>query len=226
MMQCGCGEFAAGSFRPWSAPVRKCFAPLIIMVGLLASGASADPARIVMLGDSITAGYGLTEADSLPARLQAALKARGRDVVVENAGVSGDTSAGGLARLDWAVAGKPDVVIVELGANDGLRGLDPAATRANLSAIIRRLKEKGVAVMLAGMYAPPNLGPAYGNDFNALYPRLAREHDIAFYPFILEGVAARPELNQSDGIHPNARGVAAIVDRLVPHVLTLLERRR
>jgi acyl-CoA thioesterase-1 len=222
----GCGEFAARSYRRWSAGARKGFGLAILALVLAGGRTHVEPARIVMLGDSITAGYGVAEADALPARLQAALRARGRQVVVENAGVSGDTTAGGLARLDWAVAGKPDVVIVELGANDGLRAIDPAATAANLDAILRRLKERGVTPLLTGMYAPPNLGPAYSAEFNAVFPRLAREHGVAFYPFILEGVAARPELNQPDGIHPNARGVAVIVDGLAPHVLALLERRR
>jgi acyl-CoA thioesterase-1 len=192
----------------------------------LIGSAAAEPVRIVMLGDSITAGYGLAPRDSLPVRLGAALKERGHDAVVENAGVSGDTSAGGLARLDWAVAGKPDIVIVELGANDGLRGLEPAKMEANLGAIIARLKARGSAVLLAGMYAPRNLGPAYAAEYDAVFPRLAREHGVAFYPFILDGVAARPDRNQGDGIHPNAAGVAVIVEGLVPHVLALLERRR
>jgi acyl-CoA thioesterase-1 len=197
-----------------------------MILPFLAGNAAAEPVRIVMLGDSITAGYGLAPRDSLPVRLGAALKERGHDVVVENAGVSGDTSAGGLARLDWAVAGKPDIVIVELGANDGLRGLEPAKMEANLGAIIERLKARGSAVLLAGMYAPRNLGPAYAAEYDAVFPRLAREHGVAFYPFILDGVAARPDRNQGDGIHPNAAGVAVIVEGLVPHVLALLERRR
>jgi len=206
--------------------VRKAICLLALVFALFAGGAGAQPARIVMLGDSITAGYGLAAAEALPVRLQAALQARGRDVVVENAGVSGDTTAGGLARLDWTVAGKPDIVVVALGGNDGLRAIDPAATRANLAGIIGKLQARGIAVLLAGMLAPPNLGPAYGAEFNALFPGLAREHGVAFYPFILDGVAADPALNQPDGIHPNPRGVAVIVDRLVPHVLALLERRR
>jgi acyl-CoA thioesterase-1 len=205
--------------------VHKLFVWLMILL-FLAGGTAAEPVRIVMLGDSITAGYGLAPRDSLPVRLGAALEERGHDVVVENAGVSGDTSAGGLARLDWAVAGKPDIVIVELGANDGLRGLEPAKMEANLGAIIDRLKARGSAVLLAGMYAPRNLGPAYAAEYDAVFPRLAREHGVALYPFILDGVAARPDRNQGDGIHPNAAGVAVIVERLVPHVLALLERRR
>jgi len=205
--------------------VHRRFAWLLIWP-LLTGDAAAEPVRIVMLGDSITAGYGLAPRESLPVRLGAALKARGHDVAVENAGVSGDTSAGGLARLDWAVAGKPDIVILELGANDGLRGLEPAKMAANLGAIIERLKARGSTVLLTGMYAPRNLGPAYGAEFDAVFPRLAREHGVAFYPFILDGVAARPDFNQGDGIHPNAEGVAVIVDGLLPHVLALLERRR
>jgi acyl-CoA thioesterase-1 len=206
--------------------VRKAVWLLSAFFVLLAGAARAEPARVVMLGDSITAGYGLDAADVLPVRLQAALRARGLDVVVEDAGVSGDTTAGGLARLDWAIQGKPDAVIVALGGNDGLRAIDPAATEANLKTIIERLKARGIAVLLAGMLAPPNFGPAYGKEFNAVFPRLAQANGVAFYPFILDGVAADPRLNQRDGIHPNAQGVAAIVDRLAPHVLALLERRR
>lgn len=146
----------------------------------------------------------------------------GHAVRVINAGVSGDTSAGGLARLDWALADRPSYAIVELGANDGLRGLDPGAMRANLDAIIRRLKKAGVAVLLTGMRAPPNLGRRYETAFNAVFPALARKNHVAFYPFFLAGVAARPALNQKDGIHPNREGVAVIVDRIAPYVVRLL----
>jgi acyl-CoA thioesterase-1 len=139
-----------------------------------------------------------------------------------NAGLSGDTSAGGLARLDWALEPKPDFAIVELGANDGLRGLDPAQTRANLDAILTKLKAKGVPVLFAGMYAPPNMGPDYAKPFNALYPELAQKHGVLFYPFFLDGVAANAALNQPDGIHPNATGVDIIVERILPHVLKLI----
>jgi len=180
--------------------------------------------RILVLGDSLAAGYGLAPEQAFPVRLEAALKAAGRDVTVLNAGVSGDTSAGGLARLDWSLADSPDVAIVELGANDALRGLDPAATRTNLDALLARLKAKGIPVLLAGMLAPPNLGRDYGREFNAIFPDLAERHGALLYPFFLEGVAAIPQLNQKDGIHPNAQGVESIVARILPRVLDLLDR--
>ncbi len=193
---------------------------------LMATPAAADPIRVIALGDSLTAGYGLAHGGSFPAQLEAALKADGIEAVVENAGVSGDTSAGGRARLDWALApgsqGDADVLIVELGANDGLRGLDPAATEANLEAILETAKERGVAVLLTGMMAPPNLGRDYAAEFNAVFPRLAEKHGVALYPFFLEGVAAIPELNQRDGIHPTAAGIEVIVERILPHVKALI----
>lgn len=188
----------------------------------LAAPASAETLRILALGDSLTAGYGLPQEDAFTTRLEAALEAAGFDVEVINGGVSGDTTAGGLARLDWALADNPDLAIVELGANDGLRGIDPAATEANLDAILTRLDAAGVEVLLTGMLAPPNLGREYGAEFDGLFPRLAEKHGVAFYPFFLAGVAARPDLNQADGIHPNARGVGVIVERLLPYVTTLL----
>ena len=181
------------------------------------------PITIVVLGDSLASGHGLPIGDAFPAQLEAALTAAGLAVEVRNAGVSGDTTAGGRARLDWVLADNPDAVIVELGANDGLRGLDPRVTAANLDAIVARLKEAGVKVLLAGMLAPPNLGREYGAAFNDVYPRLAAKHGVPLYPFFLAGVAARPELNQSDGMHPNARGVAVIVERIAPHVKRLLD---
>lgn len=149
--------------------------------------AAAEPVKILALGDSLTAGYGLPEADAFTTRLQQALKDKGYDVQVINAGVSGDTTAGGRARLDWALGDQPDVAVVELGANDGLRGLDPASTRENLDAILTVMKERGVPTLLAGMYAPRNLGREYGDRFNAIYPELAAKHDVPLYPFFLEG---------------------------------------
>ena len=180
--------------------------------------------RILVLGDSLTAGYGLDAKDAFPARLQAALRDRNRDVVVLNGGVSGDTSAGGRARLGWALADKPDAVIVELGANDGLRGLDPKATFGNLDAIISEVRAAGLPLLLTGMLAPPNLGREYAEEFNAVFPKLAKKHDVPLYPFFLQGVAAEPELNQQDGIHPNAKGVEVIVGRILPFVLDLMQR--
>ncbi len=173
---------------------------------------------MLALGDSLTAGYGLAAEEAFPARLQMALRKQGLRVRVINAGVSGDTSAGGRARLDWSLADNPSAAIVELGANDALRGLDPDATRANLDAIISKLRKRGIAVLLAGMLAPPNLGPEYEARFNAIYPALATKHGVLFYPFFLDGVAARPELNQADGMHPTAAGVDIIVERMLPLV--------
>ena len=198
----------------------------------LALPAAARAITILGFGDSLMAGYGLASAESFPAQLEAALKARlGAPVRVINAGVSGDTSAGGRARLDWVLAalsdGPPDLVILELGANDALRGIDPALTRANLAAILEVLRDRHIPVLLAGMRAPPNMGPDYARAFDAIYPDLAGEYDVAaFYPFFLDGVAARRELNQADGIHPTAEGVAIIVARILPHVLDALAAAR
>ncbi len=177
---------------------------------------------IVALGDSLTAGFGLEDEASFPRQLEAALAAEGVLARVINAGVSGDTSAGGRARLDWALGDAPDLVIVELGANDGLRGLDPQGTYANLDDILTRLGERGIKVLLTGMLAPPNLGREYGEAFNGMYPRLAAKHDVVFYPFFLAGVAAQRELNQADGIHPNRQGVGVIVENILPFVLRAL----
>ena len=188
--------------------------------------AAAEDIRLLALGDSLTAGYGLPRRDTFTTRLEASLRAAGHPVRVINAGVSGDTTAGGLARLDWALADKPDVAIVELGANDGLRGLDPNATAANLDAIVGRLTAAGVAVLVAGMKAPPNLGAEYGAAFDGIFATVAERHGVALYPFFLDGVAADPALNQDDGIHPTAAGVAVIVERLLPHVLALVAGRR
>lgn len=188
----------------------------------LAPAQAPKPILIVALGDSLTAGFGLASHEAFPARLEAALKAKGVAARVVNAGLSGDTSAGGLARLDWALEPKPDFAIVELGGNDGLRGLDPAQTRANLDAIVTRLKGQGIGVLLAGMLAPPNLGPDYGRAFNALFPELAAKHDVPLYPFFLDGVAADRALNLADGIHPNAKGVEIVVERILPFVLKLV----
>ena len=178
--------------------------------------AFAEAGIIVALGDSLTAGYGLPAEAAFPAQLEAYLKARGLDWRVVNAGVSGDTSAGGLARLDWALGDKPDIMIVELGANDGLRGLPVDAMEANLDAILARLKADGIATVLSGMKAPPNMGPDYADAFAAVYPRLATKHNATLDPFFLEGVAAEPALNQPDGIHPTEEGVARIVARIGP----------
>jgi len=195
---------------------------LLMLVNLMAPPAMAAQFRILAFGDSLTAGYNLPAQDAFPNKLEAALRAQGRDVKVLNGGVSGDTSAGGLARLDWALADKPDLVILELGANDALRGHDPAKTYANLDAILGKLKAKGVPVLLAGIMAPPNLGRDYAAQFNGIYKRLADKHGVPLYPFFLDGVATRADLNLGDGLHPNARGVDAIVRGILPHVTRML----
>jgi len=178
--------------------------------------------RIVVLGDSLTAGYGLSPDNAFPARLETALQDRHPQVRVFNAGVSGDTSMGGLARLDWALADRPDLMIVELGANDALRGLNPQQTRQNLSSILDKLQENQVQALLTGMKAPRNLGEEYYTKFDRIYPELARQYDIPFYPFFLDGVAGDPELNQADGIHPTAAGVTVIVEGILPLVEEVL----
>lgn len=182
-----------------------------------------DKPVIVAFGDSLSAGYGLDNADSFPVRLEAGLRANGFAVQVVNAGVSGDTTAGGLARLDWSLPERVDLVILELGANDGLRGIDPAETEANLDAILKTLAARDIPVLFTGMLAPPNLGREYAGTFDALFPRLAARHEVVFYPFFLEGVAAERSLNQPDGIHPNPAGVDRIVMRLLPFVLRALD---
>jgi len=191
---------------------------------LLASPAAADKLHIVVFGDSLTAGYGLSEKAAFPARLEDALQRRGFAVRVSNAGVSGDTSAGGLARLAWTLGDRPDLMIVELGANDALRGLNPQQTRQNLDRILSRLSQRHILALLAGMKAPRNLGEDYYTKFDRLYPELARRHQVPFYPFFLEGVAGVPDLNQADGIHPNAAGVEVIVRRILPLVEDCLEQ--
>ena len=195
---------------------------LAVCLLLWAGSAAAAPARIVALGDSLTAGYVLPENESFTVRLEKKLREMGHEVTVHNAGVSGDTTAGGLARLDWALGGEVDLVLVELGANDGLRGIDPAETRRNLDAILTELETRNLPVLLTGMLAPPNLGTEYGNEFNALYPELAEKYGVPLYPFFLDGVAVDPALSQADGMHPNAAGVDVIVERLAPHVVRAL----
>lgn len=196
---------------------------LVLLLLALPVAGYAAPLRIAVLGDSLTAGYGLAADQSFPAQLEAALRQRGYPVEVQNAGVSGDTTAGGLARLDWLLDSRPDLVIVELGGNDALRGIDPESTRANLDAILVRLKQNGIRPLLAGMRAPRNLGRDYYTKFDALYPELAQRHGVPFYPFFLDGVAGRPELNLGDGIHPDPAGIAVIVRQIQPLVEQNLE---
>ena len=203
---------------------RRLAALLAAAVPLLAGAApaAARPPEILAFGDSLTAGLGLPVNATFPARLEARLKADGMAVRVVNAGVSGDTTAGGLARLDWALADKPDIVILELGANDALRGIDPKAVRANLDKMIDKIQISGAKLLLAGMQAPTNWGKRYKEEFERIYPELARAHGVALYPFFLEGVAMDPQLNQPDGLHPNERGVAALVERIAPVLARLI----
>jgi acyl-CoA thioesterase I len=203
---------------------------LLVLLCVLApasvAGLADRPIKIVVLGDSLSAGLGLPVEDAFPTRLAEALKGKGVAVAIANAGVSGDTASGGLGRLDWSVPAGTDAVIVELGANDALRGLDPNLTKAALDAILRKLADRHIAVLLAGMRAPRNMGPDYARDFDAIYPALASTHPVVFYPFFLDGVAADPNLNQGDGMHPNAAGVDAIVARILPRVEELVTRAR
>jgi acyl-CoA thioesterase I len=190
------------------------------------AGAADGPVRIVALGDSLTAGLGLPANAAFPARLEQALRAKGIAVEISNAGVSGDTATGGLARLDWSVPEGTEAVIVELGANDTLRGIDPKVTRQALEEIVRRLRGRGIAVLLAGMRAAPNLGADYARDFEAIYSDLAARNDLLLYPFFLDGVATDAKLNQRDGLHPTAVGVDAIVARILPKAEELVARAR
>jgi acyl-CoA thioesterase-1 len=192
------------------------------MVLAVASPALAAPPRLLVLGDSLTAGFGLAHSEGFQVQLQQALKAHGRDVSIIDAAVSGDTTAGGRARLDWALGDGADVAIVELGANDGLRGLDPKEMEANLTAILDALAAKHIPVLLTGMFAPPNLGPDYQDAFRAVFDRLGKRQGLLYDPFFLEDVATQPDLIQADHLHPNAEGVKREVARLLPIVEQLL----
>jgi acyl-CoA thioesterase-1 len=206
--------------------MRAAVLALVVAIAVLCpagAGAIGAPLRLVALGDSLTAGLGLAPEKAFPARLEAALRKRGHDVSVINAGVSGDTSAGGLARLDWSL-GDADGVIVELGANDALRGISPTQTRDNLDRLLAQLDERGVGVLLAGMLAPRNLGDEYAREFDAIFPDLAERYDVVFYPFFLDGVAMVRDLNGDDGMHPSGAGVEVIVERILPSVEALLAR--
>ncbi len=225
-----CEEFLQlRMIRPtWSSMIRlftvALFASLLIFTSAIA--ARCETLTILALGDSLTAGYGLEPAAAFPVKLEAALKARGHDVVVINAGISGDTAAQGAARLDWSLNDEVDAVIVELGANDALRGLPPPQAEAALREISDKLEARQLPLLIAGMRAPPNLGPEYGVAFEGMYQRVAAASGAALYPFFLDGVAADPTLNQGDGLHPTAEGVDVIVARIMPAVETLLARAR
>lgn len=182
------------------------------------------PLKIVAFGDSLTAGYGLPAYEAFPAKLERALKAKGVSVEIENAGVSGDTASGGLGRIDWSIPDGTDAVILELGANDMLRGIDPKVTREALDAILAKLKERKIAVLLCGMRAAPNLGGEYGRGFESIFEDLARKYDVIFYPFFLDGVTTQTRFVMRDGLHPNAAGVDVIVAGITPKVEELIAR--
>jgi acyl-CoA thioesterase-1 len=203
------------------ASVRALLATLLVT----ACPASATEERVVVaLGDSLTAGFGVAPEDAWPALVEARLRREGYPYRIVNAGVSGDTSAGGLRRVDWVLRARPEVAVVALGANDGLRGQSPRETRANLTAIVARLKGAGVRVLLAGMRLPPNYGAERTREFAAVFRDVAREADVPLMPFLLDGVAADPRLNQADGIHPNAAGHRVIAEHVWPNLVALLRR--
>ncbi|MBN9049078.1 MAG: arylesterase [Rhizobiales bacterium] len=200
---------------------------LVSAVGLSGVALAQNaPVKIVAFGDSLTAGYGLPGPDAFPAKLAAALKAKGETIEIANAGVSGDTTTGGLERVDWSVPDGTEAVILALGANDLLRGIDPAVTEKALDGILAKLKERNIKVLLAGMLAGKNMGADYETRYNAIFPALAKKYDVLFYPFFLDGVATDRALNQQDGIHPNAAGVDVIVKRILPTVEELIAQVR
>ena len=199
---------------------------LLLVAATAGLAAASQPLRIVVFGDSLVAGFQLKASDAFPAQLERALKARGHAVEVINAGVSGDTTAAGLERLRWSIPEKVDAVILELGANDALRGLDPDRAKSNLDKMIATIKGTGAEVLLAGMLAPPNMGPQYAQAFNGIYQDLAAKHELILYPFFLDGIALDQRFNLGDGIHPNSKGVAEITRNILPTVERLLERIR
>jgi acyl-CoA thioesterase-1 len=218
--------FATDRQSPGRRQSRPLYGAIIVafFVALLAAPVNAQPIKIVAFGDSLIAGFGLKANDAFPAQLEIALKKRGYDVEIANAGVSGDTSAGGLSRLDWSIQDGTQAVILVLGANDMLRGMEPELARKNIGEVIARLKARRIEVLLAGMRAAPNLGADYAARFNPIYEELAKEHDILIYPFFLDGVAGERDLNMSDGIHPTPKGVSLVVERILPSVESLIER--
>jgi len=200
------------------------FCVFILGSSLIAVTSHARELKLLAFGDSLIAGYGLPKKDGFSDQLQATLNHAGIRLKVINAGVSGDTSAGGLSRIDWALGANPDAILLELGANDSLRGIDPAITKMNLQKILTKLQKIGVPILFAGMIAPPNMGKEYGLEFERVYLELAEANEVIFYRFFLEGVAGVPELNQEDGIHPNKEGVLKIVKKIAPFVIELLKR--
>lgn len=215
------GAKEASRRRRHRCVINRCLTALLL--GLLALPAQAAPVRLLVLGDSLSAGYGLPHDDGFEPQLQAALRAHGRDVTIIDGAVSGDTSAGGRSRLDWVLAGGADAAIVELGANDGLRGVDPKDMDANLTAILNTLAAKHIPVLLEGMYAPPNLGPDYERAYRAVFDQLGHRPGVLYDPFFLQGVAEVPGLIQPDGLHPNAAGVKQVVAHVLPLVEKLLQ---
>lgn len=211
------------------AGVQRLAMIMMMMASVMAPQATraADaPVKMVVLGDSLSAGYGLPGTDAFPAKLAKALEAKGIAVAMTNAGVSGDTASGGLGRVDWSVPPGTEAVILELGANDALRGVDPSVTRKALDGILKKLKDRKIAVLLAGMYAPRNMGPDYVRDFDGIYPDLAKTYETVLYPFFLDGIANDAKLNQRDGLHPTAAGIDVIVTRILPQVEELIARVR
>jgi acyl-CoA thioesterase-1 len=213
------------------ASIKIILCVLIVALSGAAHGAAAPkpaakPVRILVLGDSLIQGYGLPPGQDFPNQLERALRAKGANVEVINGGVSGDTSAGGMARVVWSLSDKPDAVIVEFGGNDALRGLAPADTQRNIASILAALRARKIPTLLAGVKSPRNMGADYTREFDAVFPRLAKNYDVLFYPFFLDGVAADPKLNQRDGIHPNEKGVAIIVARITPTVTKLIAQAR
>ncbi len=211
--------------------VLRFFGSAVVAFGLVISAASAGYAqdetktvKLVAFGDSLTAGYQLPPEDAFPVQLEKALKEKGYNVTVVNAGVSGDTTSGGLSRLDWSVGDDVDGVILELGANDALRGLDPSITRENLDMMVEKLKSRDIPVLIAGMMAPPNMGASYGQAFNSIYGDLAQKYDELLYPFFLDGVATHADLTLSDGVHPTGEGISIIVEKILPSVEMLIEQ--
>jgi len=221
-------RMAPGVARRYGVRVRRLVnwgaipAALLCVVGFAGAAGADQPVRILAFGDSLTAGYGLAPENAFPVKLQARLKADGFDAVVLNGGFSGDTTAGGVSRIKWSLKDKPQYVIVELGANDALRGIAPAVTEANLDTILARFRDARVKVLLAGMRAPSNWGAQYETRFDAIYPRLAKKFGVPLYPFFLDGVVLDPALNQGDGLHPTARGIDVIVARIAPVVERLI----
>ena len=200
------------------------FCVFILGSSLIAVTGHARELKLLAFGDSLIAGYGLPKKDGFSDQLEATLNHAGIRLKVINAGVSGDTSAGGLSRIDWALGANPDAILLELGANDSLRGIDPAITKMNLQKILTKLQKIGAPILFAGMIAPPNMGKEYGFEFEKVYLELAEANEVIFYRFFLEGVAGVPELNQEDGIHPNKEGVLKIVKKIAPFVIELLKR--